>query len=78
MNLKRMFFFILRHLRTSFVFGHNKHNGRKFMYYSLYGWGVPLIWILFTLFAEIHKPFPDDWNPVVAVNACFLDGRLHQ
>lgn len=75
MNFDRKFSF-RRRLRTSFVFGRNERNGRKFLYYSAYGWGVPLTWILFTLYAEIHKPLPDDWNPVVAVNACFLDGNL--
>lgn len=65
-----------RHLRSSFAFRHNEHNRRKFVYYSAYGWGLPLVWVMFTLYAEQFKPLPLFWNPIVAVNACFLDGKF--
>lgn len=35
------------------------------MYYSAYGWGVPLGWILFTLYAQEYRPLPNQWNPVI-------------
>lgn len=72
--LLRMTLYLFRHLRSSFSFRHNENNRRKFVYYSAYGWGFPLAWILFTLYAEKFKPFPHEWNPTVGVNVCFLDG----
>lgn len=63
------------YLQSSFAARH-KNNQRKFRYYVLYGFGVPYFWILFTLFAEKFRPFPNDWNPVLAEHECFFSGAF--
>ncbi|XP_055301320.1 G-protein coupled receptor Mth2 isoform X2 [Sitodiplosis mosellana] len=59
-------------LRSSFMMRHNRQNRRKFFYYSAYAWLFPLVWILFTLYAEQKRPLPDKWNPNIGENTCFF------
>lgn len=53
---------------------HNRQNRRKFLYYSAYAWLFPLVWVLFTLYAEQKRPLPDKWNPSFADTTCFFAG----
>lgn len=61
-----------RSLRSSFMMRHNSRNQRKFLLYSAYAWGVPLVWIIITLCAEKFKPLPKGWNPSIAESTCFF------
>lgn len=64
--------FANRSLRSSTII-QNKSKQRRFLLYSIYGWGAPLLWIIFTLIVEKYKPFPSNWNPTVTVNTCFFN-----
>lgn len=54
-------------LRTSFTLRRNKDR-RRFIYYSIYAWGVPLLWTATTIWVDQKKLLPDKWSPRMAPN----------
>lgn len=47
---------------------------RKFLYYSVYGWGCPLLILLWTYFADQWEFVSEQFKPMVGVENCFLRG----
>lgn len=60
-------------LRSSFMMRRNKDN-RRFIYYSIYAWGTPLIWTTITILIDQNKWLPNKWSPTMAVygNQCWF------
>lgn len=49
-----------------------EQNHRRFIYYSMYGWGMPMIWTIFALCAAKYQFVPIDWAPNVGETTCFF------
>ena len=66
-NLLRMF----RRMEPNIL----NSNFRRFLAYSMFGWGFPFLCILFTLAASIviHKDSP--YNPLIGETICFIDAK---
>lgn len=50
----------------------NRRINRKFVYYSIYAWGMPIIWTVFAITVEKYKILPTNWCPSVGQNTCFF------
>lgn len=49
-----------------------QQNHRRFIYFSIYGWGMPMIWTVFTLLVTKYDILPAAWTPNVGQTTCFL------
>lgn len=71
--------FFFRSFRSAFVM-HRKKAQRRFIYYSIYAWGTPLVWTTFTIYVDQNKWMPDKWNPTMALygNMCWFSSKFSQ
>lgn len=59
-------------MRTSRGMRRNKEL-KRFLFYSLYAWGVPLVLLTITALTDVYKPFADGWNSyLISENKCFF------
>lgn len=61
-------------MRASRVIRRNK-EWRRFVYYSMYAWGVPLLLTLITLFFNRYHLLPPQWAPNVGGNICWFQSE---
>lgn len=68
-----------RSLRSSFVMRRNKDR-RRFIYYSIYAWGTPLIWTTITILVDKNRWLSDKWSPTMAIygNMCWFSREYYQ
>lgn len=49
---------------------------RRFVIYSIYAWGIPLLFTLMLYLIEFHSDFPDEWKPQFGKRKSWFDGKL--
>ena len=66
-NLLRTF----RRMEPSFI----NTSSRRFLAYSIFGWGLPFLWTIFTLAASVFTKKGSRYNPMIGHNHCFVDKK---
>lgn len=62
-------------MRTSRGMRRNKEL-KRFLFYSLYAWGVPIVLTTITILTDVFKPLPSGFNSyLISDNRCWFDRK---
>ena len=51
----------------------NRLQSKKFLYYSAFGWLLPLLFTIFCLILQLTTSKCSSWNPSIGTSSCFVD-----